>query len=473
MIHRTLPEYTEIHPSGWFRIPGTDVEVTAVPVMDSEHTGPDGCPIAARLTYKDAKTVADRYGAKLLEFETFELLLKCEGVCVIEPNTQAHTQRLEGSIKHDSKCWDDLTAAGWDGFSAVLGFGKHHQSGAPEGRAYLKGWWTQFLEHFTPPKGQPGHRFGSGWIQQGTRSGKGPHTDGVFDYGTTTMLERPVCKRPHVDDTDPAPDSGVYEAPPKPVLKKGSEGEDVKEWQRILMADGAKLAPYNDDGDFGKMTHNATVGWQKERGLIGTGVVDATTWAAVGMEPIKRPEPTDGITDWIWATNYTKAERTAVDVIVVHTIEAVEASFTADNTAGWFASGKRAPRASAHYCLDDDSTICCVPESDVAWAAPGCNRTGIQLEHAGYARQTREQWMDTFSMRMLKRSAKLAAAICKRWDIPPVFVDAEGLMRGERGITTHAQVSKGPGKDKTNHYDPGPHFPMDLYIQMIEEEMST
>ena len=51
------------------------------------------------------------------------------------------------------------------------------------------------------------------------------------------------------------------------------------------------MAPYNDDGDFGSLTHNATVGWQRERGITATGVVDLESWAAMGSDPIDRPEP--------------------------------------------------------------------------------------------------------------------------------------------------------------------------------------
>ena len=94
------------------------------------------------------------------------------------------------------------------------------------------------------------------------------------------------------------------------------------------------------------------------------------------------------------------------------------------------------------------------------------------MEHAGYARQSCDEWFDPFSRRMLARSAKIAAAICTRWNIPVRFVDAAGLMRGERGITTHYQVTKGPGKGRTTHTDPGRGFPVSTYLGMIQEAMA-
>jgi len=295
----------------------------------------------------------------------------------------------------------------------------------------------------------------------------------VAPAGAVPFVVHPECRdavagRSEPPDTLPAPPSSEA----RPLLLRGSKGEAVADWQRILLSAGYSLAPWNDDGDFGNMTHNATIGWQRERGLEGTGVVGAESWRAVGVEPVERDEPDGAITDTVLATNFTRANRTTVDNVVIHTIEIVEASYSADRTAAWGASGARAPRASWHYALDDDSTILCVPEEHVAWAAPGLNRRGIQLEHAGFARQSADEWFDPFSRRMLARSAKITAAICTRWNIPTVFVDAAGLLRGERGITTHYQVTRGPGKGRTNHTDPGRGFPMSTYLDMVREAMA-
>ena len=180
------------------------------------------------------------------------------------------------------------------------------------------------------------------------------------------------------------------------------------------------------------------------------------------------------------ARNYRAVGDRKIDYVVIHTMEHPEKPKTATAVAQWFA-GPNAPRASAHFCIDDGEVVQCVKECDVAWAAPGTNHNGVHLEHAGYARQTPAEWSDVYSLTMLRRSAKLAAAICSRYNIPVVFVDAEGLLAGVRGITTHAEVSKacalaktrcGPDnpffKARTTHTDPGKHFPMVKYLQEIE-----
>jgi N-acetyl-anhydromuramyl-L-alanine amidase AmpD len=249
------------------------------------------------------------------------------------------------------------------------------------------------------------------------------------------------------------------------LLRYGLTGEDVKEWQLVLKDSGYDLEA---DGHFGGITHNTTKSWQKERGLEDDGIVGNKTRAKIGTKPsvtLSNPLEEELNIKFKQARNYTPSDRTDIRWIVIHSMEAGEASTTAENVAGWFA-GSSAPKASAHY-----SIVQSVKEHDIAWHAGGGNRYGIGLEHAGYARQTRNQWLDAFSMRMLKRSAKLTADICKRWDIPVKYVDRAGLKRGEYGITYHREITY--AFRKSTHVDPGKNFPMDLYLQWVQEAMDS
>lgn len=248
-------------------------------------------------------------------------------------------------------------------------------------------------------------------------------------------------------------------------MLKGVVGSDVTEWQQILIAGGYDVA---DDGHFGPATHNATLSWQKERGLKADGIVGPQTLAAINNAKISLPDPLKEELNITFkqAKNYTPANRTDIRWIVLHSMEAAEASTTAENVANWFASNN-APRASAHFNIDVDSIVQSCHEIDIAWHCGGGNKYGIGLEHSGYAKQTRAQWLDPYSKTMLKRSAKLSAYLCKKWNIPAVFVDQNALKRGEKGITTHYEVSK--AFKKSDHWDPGPNFPMDLYLKWINE----
>lgn len=170
------------------------------------------------------------------------------------------------------------------------------------------------------------------------------------------------------------------------------------------------------------------------------------------------------VTSFVQARHFTAGRRVPVDLVVLHDMEATESTKTAENVAAWFASAG-APKSSAHYCVDSDSTVQCVLERDVAWHAPGANHNGVGVELAGYARQTAAEWADPFSAAMLERAARLVAGVCRRHAVPVAFVDAAGLLRGESGITTHAEVSK--AFKKSSHWDPGPGFPMAGFLERV------
>jgi len=155
----------------------------------------------------------------------------------------------------------------------------------------------------------------------------------------------------------------------------------------------------------------------------------------------------------------------AIDWIVIHTMEAPEKPGTARAVAEWFA-GPNAPEASAHFCIDAAEVIQCVPEDVVAWAAPGANRRGIHLEHAGYAGQSPAAWDDEYSRGVLARSAELAADICRRYAVPIVRLTVAELRAGKRGFCGHVDVTNA-FNDGHGHTDPGAGFPWDRYLGLV------
>lgn len=299
-------------------------------------------------------------------------------------------------------------------------------------------------------------------------------------------------------DTDPAPavtiipetvvtpSPGFWDNPDNwgRAMEQGDAGLDVGGWQRVLLKDGHDLGSWKDDDDFGATTHNQTIAWQRARRLDADGVVGKRTRDKIGTPAIPRPmvplvvdsdvsdvlDPV--VTKDIPAKSWSKHRGTnnPKKWIVLHSMEAREASTTAENVAKWF-GGSNPPKASAHYNIDDDSVVRSVPEGGIAWHAPGANREGIGFEHAGYARQSEAQWTDEFSTRMLRRSARLAAEVCKRHDIPARFVDREGLKRGDAGFTTHNEVTF--AFRKSTHVDPGKHFPMEQYLTWVREALAS
>jgi N-acetyl-anhydromuramyl-L-alanine amidase AmpD len=166
---------------------------------------------------------------------------------------------------------------------------------------------------------------------------------------------------------------------------------------------------------------------------------------------------------FVESPNKTTANRQAIDVVVMHTMEIAERPDAAMICARWFRSP--ASRVSAHYCVDAGTVIQCVREKDIAWHARGGNTDSIGVELAGFARQTTRAWEDAYSTAVLGRAATLVADVCRRKRIPVRWLGADDLVAGRRGITGHAEVSRAYGR--SDHWDPGPGFPIESFLDRV------
>ena len=72
---------------------------------------------------------------------------------------------------------------------------------------------------------------------------------------------------------DPRPDAE------KPILVRGSDGDDVRRLQELLAALGLDVGPA--DGDFGARTEAAVLEFQHRAGLLADGIVGPLTWQAL------------------------------------------------------------------------------------------------------------------------------------------------------------------------------------------------
>ena len=154
-----------------------------------------------------------------------------------------------------------------------------------------------------------------------------------------------------------------------------------------------------------------------------------------------------------------------IRLIVIHDMEAPEKGNTAENVANYFKNGAEGRKASAHYNVDNNSIVQSVRDDVVAYHAPGANNDGIGIEHAGYMEQTANNWLDEYSSQMLDLSARLAADLCIKYNIPAVHLTNAELKAGNRGFVGHDQVSD--VYKKSDHGDPGPNFPWDKYIEKV------
>ena len=71
------------------------------------------------------------------------------------------------------------------------------------------------------------------------------------------------------------------------TLQHGSQGDEVKEWQKFLQSQGYYNG-YSVDGDFGDATFNATKEWQNANGITGSGIVDKDSWGKAGYSDINK-----------------------------------------------------------------------------------------------------------------------------------------------------------------------------------------
>lgn len=165
-----------------------------------------------------------------------------------------------------------------------------------------------------------------------------------------------------------------------------------------------------------------------------------------------------------WFTKVDPAKPRKVRLVVVHDMEFPEKKTAAEEIAQDFATAT--DKRSAHLCIDCDSIVQCVHDRDVAYAAPGCNNDGIQIELAGYGRQTREQWLDSYGQMLLERGADATAQYCLKYDLQVKHLSNDELRSGERGIVGHYQASA--VYKQSDHQDPGPYFPWDVFIGRVQ-----
>jgi N-acetyl-anhydromuramyl-L-alanine amidase AmpD len=188
--------------------------------------------------------------------------------------------------------------------------------------------------------------------------------------------------------------------------------------------------------------------------------------AAVGAGVLAREE----LTRLYWRLPGVRKQRVegAVDFVGARWVPASEANFRwADRpddygidtvvihvTQGNLGSAVKAfedpgHRAAAHYIVGKDGRVTqMVRELDVAYHAGNrdYNERSVGIEHEGFVDRPQD-----FTDVMYAASARLTAAVCRRYDIP---VDREHIVG-------HVEV---PG---TDHTDPGEHWDWKRYMRLV------
>lgn len=145
-------------------------------------------------------------------------------------------------------------------------------------------------------------------------------------------------------------------------------------------------------------------------------------------------------------------------------MESNEKGDTAENVAkNWF--GQSASGVSAHVCVDDNSFVQCVWDSNTAWHCMGGNSNGLGMELAGAAAQTMENWNDAYSQNELVIAAQVAAYWSVKFEIPVQMAEWQAGTSNvtKKGLCGHVHV---PGHG--SHYDPGVNFPWSDFLTLTQ-----
>lgn len=172
---------------------------------------------------------------------------------------------------------------------------------------------------------------------------------------------------------------------------------------------------------------------------------------------------------YIPAANNSGSRTGPVLGAVIHSAETSEGEDSAIGIGNWFKSGKTV--GSTHAGVDggsnEPSTVQYVWDSLIAHGAPGANHSHMHIEIAGVARQTRAQWLDSYSLKAIDRAANVVAQWALKFKFPLRWVSVAQLRRGVKGLCTHDDVSKAFGR--SSHWDPGPNFPKDIFLAKAKD----
>lgn len=162
--------------------------------------------------------------------------------------------------------------------------------------------------------------------------------------------------------------------------------------------------------------------------------------------------------------SYHAGRAAPIRLVVLHTAECPCTPGMAEGVARYLANPS--VQASAHYVVDPTATVAQVAEADTAWAAPGANADGIQIEQAGRAAFTAAEWAAGAPRQMLEeQTVPLVADICRRNGLPALWLTAADLLAGKRGITDHATVNE--AYHRSDHTDCGAGYPAAFVVERV------
>lgn len=174
---------------------------------------------------------------------------------------------------------------------------------------------------------------------------------------------------------------------------------------------------------------------------------------------------------WVEPASWTNANRSSVQLIVIHTTEGSAHSQSAEDGAAYDA--RRTDGTSTHFFHDSDSTVQCVHTADKAHTArTQGNSRGVQHELCGTASWSESTWLsDGYQDKMLRKAAKQCARDAQKWGIPVKHLTISEIQSGKKGFCGHGDITKAFPEDNGTHTDPGKNFPWSKFLDLVRAEM--
>ena len=186
------------------------------------------------------------------------------------------------------------------------------------------------------------------------------------------------------------------------------------------------------------------------------------------------------MTDVLWVgypRAYTKGRQRRVQVVVLHYTAGSEGPTSAEGGADY--DKRRTDGTSTHYFTDSAGpALQEVPDGDRAHTARyHGNEIGIHIEICGTV-QSRSQWLDPVSYATLLTTAGLVAILLKRHGFAFRRLTTEELRRAYyndssiTGIVDHNACTYAFPEDGGTHTDVGANFPWDVFLGMVQAELT-
>lgn len=161
-----------------------------------------------------------------------------------------------------------------------------------------------------------------------------------------------------------------------------------------------------------------------------------------------------------WSPNFSGRGAAKVRLIVIHTAEGAR---TAADLGRYFHNA--AVQVSSHVGIDEQNIQQYVPYEQAAWTVRSANPISDNAELCGFAKWTRDEWLNQHRG-MLQHTAAWIAERCAARGIPIVKLTPAQVAAGQAGVMGHVDWTVGM-KDGS-HSDPGPGFPWDVVIAMAK-----